>query len=69
MNNEKDRWSIGFIPMNNENGKTRLSDEIEFALPGGSLTESLAGWLAIAQLQQMFSYRHQVTQRECLRLK
>lgn len=52
-----------------ENGKTRLSDEIEFALPGGWLTESLAGWLAIAQLQQMFSYRHQVTQRECLRLK
>jgi ligand-binding SRPBCC domain-containing protein len=48
-----------------EDGKTRLTDEIEFALPGGSLTESLFGWLVIAQLEQLFSYRHEVTQREC----
>lgn len=50
-----------------EAGKTRLTDDIEFALPGGWLTESLFGWLVMAQLEQMFSYRHEMTQRECSR--
>ena len=48
-----------------EGGKTRLTDSIEFALPGGWLVEMLLGWWVIAQLEQLFAYRHQVTQQEC----
>jgi len=44
---------------------TRLTDEIEFALPGGVLAEPLGGWLVSMQLDQLFRYRHEVTQREC----
>ncbi|MDJ0618029.1 MAG: SRPBCC family protein [Calothrix sp. MO_192.B10] len=49
----------------NENGKTRLTDEISFALPGGEPVELMGGWLIQAQLEGMFRYRHQVTRREC----
>ena len=49
-----------------EGGKTRLTDSIEFALPGGWFVEQPFGWLVIGQLEQMFRYRHEVTQRECL---
>lgn len=48
-----------------EDGKTRLTDTIEFALPGGRLVEWLAGWWVLTQLNQLFRYRHQVTKREC----
>jgi ligand-binding SRPBCC domain-containing protein len=48
-----------------ENGKTRLTDAIAFSLPGGVLVEHLIGWLVLAQLNSMFRYRHEVTQREC----
>ncbi len=54
-----------FIP---EDQKTRLTDSIEFALPGGSLVEDMFGWLVTLQLEQMFRYRHEVTQRECSKL-
>ena len=50
-----------------EGGKTRLTDSIEFALPGGWFVEQPFGWLVMAQLEQMFRYRHEVTQRECRR--
>jgi len=51
-----------------EAGKTRLTDRIEYGLPGGWLVERLLGWWVDAQLEQLFSYRHQVTQTECSRI-
>lgn len=49
-----------------ERGTTRLTDAIAFSLPGGEVVESLVGWLVLAQLDSMFRYRHEVTQRECV---
>ncbi|MBW4671014.1 MAG: cyclase [Cyanomargarita calcarea GSE-NOS-MK-12-04C] len=48
-----------------ENGKTRLTDEVFFSIPGGEPLEFFGGWLMQAQLKAMFRYRHEVTQREC----
>lgn len=48
-----------------ENNKTLLTDDIDFSLPGGFLTDFLASWLIMMQLDQIFHYRHQVTHREC----
>jgi len=48
-----------------ENGKTRLTDAISFAMPGGDVTEFISGWLVQLQLEAMFRYRHYVTKREC----
>jgi ligand-binding SRPBCC domain-containing protein len=48
-----------------ENGGTRLTDSIEFALPGGLVAERFAGWLVIRKLKAMFEYRHAVTKRMC----
>lgn len=53
---------------NPEPGKTRLTDTIEYGLPGGWLVETLLGWWVHKQLEELFSYRHQVTQRECSRM-
>ncbi|MEQ8998687.1 MAG: SRPBCC family protein [Coleofasciculus sp. B1-GNL1-01] len=53
---------------NPEAGKTRLTDRIEYGLPGGWLVERLLDWWVDAQLEQLFSYRHQVTQTECSRI-
>lgn len=41
-------------------GKTRMIDEVEYALPFGWLGELAAGWFVRAKLQKMFAYRHQV---------
>lgn len=48
-----------------ENGKTRLIDEISYEIPGGAIVEFLIGWWVDSRLQEMFRYRHEVTQREC----
>ena len=48
-----------------ENGNTRLTDSIEYAIPGGWLAEFLLGWWVDSRLKEMFRYRHQVTQKEC----
>jgi ligand-binding SRPBCC domain-containing protein len=50
-------------------GKTRLTDAIAFSLPGGWLAEQMFGWVVLRELEQMFGYRHQVTQRECSQRK
>ena len=50
-----------------ENEGTRLTDSIEFALPGGPVVEALAGWAVKRKLRKMFEYRHSVTRRECER--
>ncbi|QIZ70203.1 SRPBCC family protein [Oxynema aestuarii] len=51
-----------------ENGKTRLTDAIEYAIPGGWWSELLLGWWVESRLRDMFRYRHEVTQRECEKL-
>ncbi|AKG21075.1 SRPBCC family protein [Calothrix sp. 336/3] len=51
-----------------ENGKTRLTDDISLGIPGGETSEFIGGWLVQLQLEAMFRYRHQVTQRECEKL-
>jgi ligand-binding SRPBCC domain-containing protein len=51
-----------FVP---EEGKTRLTDAIAFSIPGGEIAESLVGWFVLQRLEDMFRYRHEVTQREC----
>ena len=51
-----------FIP---ENGKTRLTDSIDYELPGGWLAEFLLGWWVDSRLKEMFRYRHEVTKKEC----
>jgi ligand-binding SRPBCC domain-containing protein len=50
-------------------GRTRLIDSIEFALPFGSWTESLLGGLATKQLKRLFAYRHMVTKTFCEQAK
>ncbi len=51
-----------------EGGGSRLTDSIEYSLPGGRLADFLAGWLVRAQLRRLFAYRHLVTMRECERI-
>lgn len=48
-----------------ENGKTRLTDQIDYELPGGLVAEMLLEWWVKARLTDMFRYRHEVTKREC----
>ncbi|GFE68866.1 hypothetical protein CFPU101_14760 [Chroococcus sp. FPU101] len=48
-----------------ENGQTRLTDIIEYELIGSEITESLLHWWVNSRLEDMFRYRHQVTQQEC----
>lgn len=51
-----------------EGDGTRLTDSIEFALPGGVIVESLLGWLVKRKLRSLFEYRHTVTRRMCCRI-
>ena len=48
-----------------EDGKTRLTDEINYQLPGGDLAELLLGWWVETRLRDMFIYRHKVTKNNC----
>jgi ligand-binding SRPBCC domain-containing protein len=48
-----------------EDGGTRLTDSVEFALLGGDLMEWLGGWLVRRKLNRLFEYRHAVTKRMC----
>jgi ligand-binding SRPBCC domain-containing protein len=51
-----------FIALGNN---TRLIDAIAYSLPGDLLTESLMGWWVNSRLEEMFRYRHRITQQEC----
>ena len=44
---------------------TRLTDRIEYRLPGGVLVNSLFGWATQLALGQMFRHRHLVTKQYC----
>ena len=50
-----------------EGTKTRLTDRITYALPGGGLVNGLFGWSVRPGLERMFAYRHQVTREQCER--
>ena len=45
--------------------QTRLTDSIEYELPGGAVVNALLGWVVKQGLIQMFRHRHQVTKRFC----
>ncbi|NEP17620.1 MAG: SRPBCC family protein [Leptolyngbya sp. SIO4C1] len=53
-----------FMP---EADKTRLIDDITFALPAEWISAPLIASFVKQRLHDMFAYRHQVTQRECHR--
>jgi ligand-binding SRPBCC domain-containing protein len=44
---------------------TRLTDRVEYRLPGGVWMNRLFGWAVQLGLRQMFRQRHQVTKRYC----
>jgi ligand-binding SRPBCC domain-containing protein len=48
-----------------EDSRTRLTDTIEYELPGGAIVEFLLGWWVDSRLKEMFRYRHQVTKEYC----
>ncbi|MBW4495454.1 MAG: SRPBCC family protein [Oscillatoria princeps RMCB-10] len=50
-----------------ENGQTKLTDAIDFGLPGGWLAELFLSMWVLSRLEEMFRYRHEVTKRECER--
>ncbi len=45
--------------------KARLTDRIEYELPGGSLVNTLFGWLVRLGLRNMFAHRNRVTKEFC----
>ena len=60
-------WSHAhrFLPA--ERGGATLSDEIEYALPGGLPGALIGGRLARAKLRRLFTWRHAVTRGDLLR--
>jgi len=46
-------------------GKTRLTDRVEYLLPGGLLINALFGWIVKARLNRTFNHRHRVTKQVC----
>lgn len=48
-----------------EDNQTRLTDTIRLELLGGEIAEWVLGSFVIDRLEDMFTYRHQVTQRYC----
>lgn len=46
-----------------DKGQCRLVDQIDYALPGRGLGETLASWLE-PELRRQFAYRHRVTRRD-----
>lgn len=46
-------------------GATRLTDRIEYRLPGGDWPNRLLVWATNFGLRQMFRHRHRVTKRLC----
>ncbi len=50
---------------NVEDGMTRLTDLIDFELPGGPLVNRIASPVMMFQLRRMFRFRHEVTRKAC----
>ena len=53
-----------FEPVGNT---TRLTDRVEYQLPGGALINVPFAWAVHLGLLQMFDYRHRATKRHCER--
>jgi len=49
-----------------EGDYTRLTDSIQYDITGNSFVDSIFAWWVEERLQDMFSYRHQVTQEICV---
>jgi ligand-binding SRPBCC domain-containing protein len=47
------------------NQTTRLTDRVEYRLPGGVWMNRLFGWAVQLGLRRMFRERHQITKRYC----
>ena len=45
--------------------KTRLTDRVEFRLPGGVFVNAALGWLVKVGLHTMFRHRHKITRLFC----
>ena len=45
--------------------RTRLTDRIEYELPGGPSVNKLLGWIVDLGLRSQFAYRHRVTKEIC----
>ena len=45
--------------------RTRLTDRVEYRLPGGALVNGAGRWLVSLGLARMFRHRHAVTKRWC----
>ena len=54
-----DHWFVA------EHGKTRLTDAIAYSPPGGRLLEPVLGRWVQGELDRLFRYRHDITQRLC----
>jgi len=48
-----------------EGDYTRLTDKIQYEIPGGWVAEFILGWWVESRLQEMFRYRHQITKQQC----
>jgi ligand-binding SRPBCC domain-containing protein len=46
-------------------GKTRLTDRVEYQLPGGRTINALFSWMVRLGLSRMFYHRHRVTKHVC----
>ncbi len=57
------RWNHTHRFEPREDGNSRLTDRIEYDLPGGALGDALAPWLE-PELRRQFAYRHRVTRRD-----
>jgi ligand-binding SRPBCC domain-containing protein len=44
-------------------GRTRLTDRVEYRLPGGRIVEAVFGWFVELVLRRMFRARHSATKR------
>ncbi|MCU1235154.1 MAG: cyclase/dehydrase [Candidatus Solibacter sp.] len=45
--------------------RTRLTDRVEYELPGGGVVNALFGWPVRLGLRNMFAHRHRVTRDMC----
>lgn len=45
--------------------RTRLTDRVEYELPGGTIVNGLFGWAVRPGLKNMFAHRHRATKRIC----
>ncbi len=48
-----------------EGTKTRLTDHVEYEMPGGPVVNALMGWAVKPGLSRMFAHRHRVTRELC----